>query len=238
MQNIPLESLYAQLPGYWGCKSLDSQFVYVNPAYARLMGFINTDECIGLYDFDMPGSTAKFAQEFRQQDRYVIENNCTIKVLDIHPYPDGNWHTHIFTKTPWLNEDGTIKGTIFYGQDLTDTAILEVGHWVCRATGLNRDSKAALPQNSIQLPVEKLTSRESEVLFLLLYGKKPTYIAAAMNISIKTFESYVMRLRHKFKAHSKAQLIDIALDTGYGSRIPETLLKTQISVVLNNENAA
>ncbi|MCZ8485751.1 hypothetical protein O9993_08975 [Vibrio lentus] len=42
--------------------------------------------------------------------------------------------THISTKTPWLDDNDKVQGTIFYGQVFTDTAILEVGHWVCQAT--------------------------------------------------------------------------------------------------------
>lgn len=73
------------------------------------------------------------------------------------------------------------------------------------------------------------------MLFLLLYGKKPKHIARVMNISTKTVEGYEAKLRTKFGAHSKEQLIDMALDQGYGSHIPKTLLKTQLSIVLNNE---
>lgn len=233
-----LVSLFKQLPGYWGCKDLNSVFLYANDAYASLVGLASSRECSGRTDFDMPSATTRFAHCFQEQDRYVIQTQKSLKVLDIHPYPDGCWHAHIFTKTPWFDENGTVQGTIFYGQDLTDTAVLEVGHWVCRATGM------IAPPNLHHLPSRhedglcNLTIRESEILFLLLYGKKPKFIANAMNISIKTFESYVVRLRHKFGAHSKAHLIDLALDKGFGSRIPQTLLKTQLSVVLNCDYAA
>lgn len=236
--NAQQVSLFNQLPGYWGCKDLDSVFVYANDAYAKLIGFDNASQCIGLSDSQMPSATSRCASDFVKQDRYVIENNTQLKILDIHPYPDGSWRVHIFTKTPWLDDNGVIQGTIFYGQELSNTAILEVSHWICRATGLASNETLAgdtPPASTLSGP---LTSRESEALFLLLYGKKPSYIAKIMNISIKTLESYVVRLRHKFGAHSKAHLIDLALEQGYGSYIPETLLKTQISVALNAEHAA
>ncbi|KII76280.1 helix-turn-helix transcriptional regulator [Vibrio renipiscarius] len=231
------DSLINQLPGYWGCKDLNSVFVDVNQAYAQLIGFQTAEQVIGLTDHDMPSPTTVCADDFRLQDQHVINTQRSLKILDIHPYADGCWRAHIFTKKPWFDDHGNVQGTIFFGQDLTETAILEVGHWICRATGLSGNLK--LPKiDQLHGIKEKLTAREEEVLFLLLYGKKPTYIAAAMNISIKTFEGYVARLRSKFCAHSKAQLIDIALERGYGSHIPQTLLRIQLSVVLNNENAA
>ncbi|EGU33237.1 LuxR family transcriptional regulator [Vibrio ichthyoenteri ATCC 700023] len=230
------DSLINQLPGYWGCKDLNSVFVYANQAYAQLVGLTDAAEVKGLTDYDMPCQTVNCADDFRHQDRHVIETRCALKILDIHPYSDGSWRAHIFTKKPWYDNEGQVQGTVFFGQDLTETAILEVGHWVCRATGIDHALK--IPKvgefNSVK---EKLTAREQEVLFLLLYGKKPTFIATTMNISIKTFEGYVARLRAKFCAHSQAHLIDIALDRGYGSHIPQTMLRTQLSVVLNNENA-
>ncbi|EGA64591.1 PAS domain-containing protein [Vibrio brasiliensis] len=231
-------SLFSQLPGYWGCKDLNSVFVYANTAYAKLIGFNESQDCIGLTDFQMPSPTTRCAADFVKQDRYVIENNTALRILDIHPYPDGSWRAHIFTKTPWLDDAGEVQGTIFYGQELSDTAILEVGHWICRATGVSAEENLVADTLNATRFDHKLTNRESEALFLLLYGKKPHYIAKVMNISIKTLESYVARLRVKFGAHSKAQLIDMALEQGFGSHIPKTLLKTQISIALHNEYAA
>ncbi|MFA0543952.1 helix-turn-helix transcriptional regulator, partial [Vibrio sp. 10N.222.52.B7] len=48
-------------------------------------------------------------------------------------------------------------------------------------------------------------------------------------------EGHVARLKQKFDARSKSQLIEYALDSGLGSVIPETLLKKQISVVLHSD---
>jgi len=235
--NPQLLSIIDQLPGYWGCKDTNSVFVYTNQAYANLVGLESAEQSIGLNDFDIPSPTSKCAQDFRNQDVFVMEKRTSLKVLDIHPYPDGRWRAHIFTKTPWLNNNGEVIGTIFYGQDLSDTAILEVGHWICRATGLPTNQALTMRPSQRDKPLN-LTPRESEALFLLLYGKKPHYIAEAMNISIKTLESHVARLRAKFGAHTKAQLVDMALEQGCASYIPPTLLKTQISVALNSEYAA
>ena len=90
-------SLFNQLPGYWGCKDLNSVFVYANDAYAKLIGFTQSNQCIGLSDSQMPSPTSRCAADFVRQDRYVIENKAQLKILDIHPYPDGSWRAHIFT---------------------------------------------------------------------------------------------------------------------------------------------
>ncbi len=226
-------SLLQQLPGCWGCKDTQSVFRYVNHAYAELIGFADPRACIGRRDSDMPSPSSECALEFQQQDLYVMESRRTLKILDIHPYPDGQWHAHIFTKKPWLNEKGEVQGIIFYGQELTETAVLEVGHWIGRVTGLHHQPKPPLDPKRTVITAEDLTPREQEVLFFLLYGKKPQQIAHAMGISVKTIEGHVARLRTKFDATSKHALIEQALDAGFGSSIPKSLLRTQLSVVLN-----
>ncbi|MCU8471923.1 helix-turn-helix transcriptional regulator [Vibrio vulnificus] len=229
-------SLFNQLPGCWGCKDRHSVFRYANQDYAWLVGHRRPEDCIGLTDFDMPSPTVECAAEFQRQDQYVMESERTLKILDIHPYPDGRWHAHIFTKSPWYNDSGEVQGTIFYGQELTDTAVLEVGYWICRATGITDGNLPRFRFNDASLSISDLTAREQETLFLLLYGRKPQYIANIMGISIKTVEGHVARLRTKFAANSKNELIDKALEAGFGSLIPKSLLNTQLSVVLNGDH--
>ncbi|EDM57076.1 transcriptional regulator, LuxR family [Vibrio parahaemolyticus AQ3810] len=173
--NIPVntieQSLLRQLPGCWGCKDKDSVFRYVNQEYAELLGHASPEECIGKTDFEMSSPTTECAQEFQRQDKHVIETGESLKILDIHPYPDGRWRAHIFTKTPWRDEQGNTLGTIFYGRELTDTAVIEVGYWVCRAIGTDMNHQSIFRFSNLNPKPEKLTCREQETLFLLLYGK-------------------------------------------------------------------
>lgn len=232
-KNTPLAllSMFDQLPGCWGCKDLDSVFVYANQEYGQLIGLKNKEDCFGRTDFDMPSPTIECADLFQTQDKLVIESGKRLRVLDIHPYSNGRWHAHLFTKTPWLDENGEICGTIFCGQEISDTAILEVGHWICRAAGHSPGKQQSF---SVDLHRQKihLTARESEVLFLHLYGKKPQYIAKVLELSVKTIENHFAHLRDKFGANSKSELIERALDLGFGSHIPERLLTKQLSVIL------
>lgn len=109
-------SLFKQLPGYWGCKDLNSVFVYANQAYGELIGLKRAEDCIGRTDFEMPSPTAACASEFQQQDRYVIETGYSVKVLDIHPYPDGHWHAHILPKRLGVIAKVRSKAPFFSGR--------------------------------------------------------------------------------------------------------------------------
>lgn len=223
--------MFNQLPGCWGCKDNDSIYVHANTEFSRIIGVDHHLDCVGITDFDIPSPPVEYAESFQEQDNFVMTTGNRIRVLDIHPYADGNWRAHLFTKTPWKNEKNEIVGTIFSGVELQDTAILEVGHWICRAAGLNGKKQTSFNLDSHNHPIN-LNTRESEVLFLLLYGKKPQYIVRVLGISVKTIENYVLRLREKFNANSKSELLDHALELGFGSHIPESMLKHQLSVIL------
>ncbi len=226
--NYPSFDILNQLPGCWGCKDINSVFVYVNEEYSRISGFNNPLDCIGLTDFDIPHLNTKYAHLFQQQDLQVMQSEKRLRVLDIHPYADGYWRAHLFTKTAWRDNNNNIIGIIFSGVELKHTSLLEIGHWICR----NNSTQHAEKNNFNQQVNILLNTRESEVLFLLLYGKKPQYISKTLQLAVKTVENYVVRLREKFNANSKGELIELALDAGFGSHIPESMLKTQQSIIL------
>ncbi|SMY34874.1 Transcriptional activator protein ExaE [Photobacterium malacitanum] len=226
--SYPSFDILNQLPGCWGCKDLNSAFVYVNEEYSKIIGLKSPQECIGLTDFDMPYLSKKYAKIFQQQDLQVIESEKQLRILDIHPYADGNWRAHLFTKIALRNANNKIIGTLFSGIELKNTSLLEIGHWICRSDSAKQQDK----DKNNQSPTISLNTRESEVLFLLLYGKKPQYISKTLQLAVKTVENYVVRLREKFDANSKGELIELALDAGFGSHIPESMLKTQQSIVL------
>ncbi|MCD9469238.1 helix-turn-helix transcriptional regulator [Photobacterium phosphoreum] len=226
--NYPSFEILNQLPGCWGCKDINSVFVYVNDEYSRIIGFNNPLDCIGLTDFDIPHLNPKYAHLFQQQDLQVIQSEKQLRILDIHPYADGYWRAHLFTKTAWRDNNNNVIGVIFSGVELKHTSLLEIGHWICRSNTTQYHEKNTFNQ---QVNIF-LNTRESEVLFLLLYGKKPQYISKTLQLAVKTVENYVVRLREKFNANSKGELIELALDAGFGSHIPESMLKTQQSIIL------
>jgi DNA-binding CsgD family transcriptional regulator len=57
----------------------------------------------------------------------------------------------------------------------------------------------------------RLSRRETDVLRLLGDGKTSAEIAAKLNISLKTFQSYCDRLKQKLDATNRNRLIRIAV---------------------------
>jgi DNA-binding NarL/FixJ family response regulator len=64
---------------------------------------------------------------------------------------------------------------------------------------------------------EILTAREREVLQLIAEGSSTKEIAACLNISVKTVETYRLRIMEKLDAHSIAELTKYAVRQGLTS---------------------
>lgn len=230
-----LQQLFDTGTGCWGCKDLDSVFRYMNRTCATRVGFRDHYDVIGRTDDDLPCDAAACAELFRQQDREVIEHGRPLRILDIHPYAEGQWRAFIFTKTPWLDDGGQTVGTIFHGVELTSPMMIELGRLLSTIVLQQRD-EAVLGATSYVIARDqgkvRLTRREAEILFLLLRFQSAKHIARALGISPRTVEQHLESLKHKFAAGCKRELFDRAMQLGYLNYLPETLFHRQLSVIL------
>jgi len=71
-----------------------------------------------------------------------------------------------------------------------------------------------------QSPLDTLSDREREVLVLVAQGHTNQAIADRLQLSVKTVESYRARLMSKLKLRSRAELTQLAMDTGLLSSGP------------------
>jgi len=229
--------IFDMLPTASGCKDLKSNFIYTNQNYANLVGLKYKEDTIGRTDFDMPCDTVNCAQLFREQDKQVITQIQPMRILDIHPFAGGLWQAYLFSKSPLYDNNNNIAGTIFTGQNITNTSALEFGSLLAKikVEGVKND---LLGQDSYMIGNRfgkiPLTSRESEVLFFVLRGKTAKTIAKILGVSPRTIEKYQRNLKFKFDTENLPALIDQAISLGYLNIIPDTLFTTQISCCLSD----
>jgi DNA-binding CsgD family transcriptional regulator len=237
-----LRRMFDQMPGCWGCKDANSVFMYANKAYADIIGVgrDNHLDIIGRTDFDMPCETVNCAEIFRKQDKEVMAVEKSMRILDIHPFAGNKWKAYIFTKTSLYDSTDQTKviGTIFHGADITNSQNLELGSFLSRIT---EDVHTELlgGQTSFLLSHEfnevKLSAREAETLFFILRGKTAKQIARVLGISDRTVHDFLERLKIKFAAFNKSELIDKAIQAGFLNCIPERLYNVQLSVALRSD---
>lgn len=66
-----------------------------------------------------------------------------------------------------------------------------------------------------------LSNREIEVLSRLTAGQRPTDIALAMNLSVKTVSTHKSRIQDKLRLPSTAALIRYGIEQGLGNHLPQ-----------------
>jgi DNA-binding NarL/FixJ family response regulator len=66
---------------------------------------------------------------------------------------------------------------------------------------------AAAYQNKVELPPDPLSARERQVLQLVAEGKTTKEVASILEISVKTAETYRMRIMEKLDIHETANLV-------------------------------
>lgn len=234
-----LQKFFDDAPGCWGCKDTHSSFLYANAAYGRLIGLPSHLDVIGRSDFDMPGKTVECAAEFQAQDRVVMDSRCARRIFDWHPYRDGEWQAHIFSKIPLMNAVGEVAGTIFHGEDLSQFpsfhllgTLLSRGHHAGSRSEANAQTSYVVDTCSTFDPA--LSPRMREVLFFTLRGWSAKMIARVLALSPRTIETHIDALRQAFQVHNRSQLIDAAIVAGHFTRIPASLFNRQLSLMLSS----
>jgi len=67
-------------------------------------------------------------------------------------------------------------------------------------------------------PLARLSDREFEVFELLIDGKSSAQIAGTLSLSAKSVSNYVSRIKQKLGAPSVADLVRIAINSGFAKR--------------------
>ncbi|WP_353190086.1 helix-turn-helix transcriptional regulator [Pandoraea pnomenusa] len=234
-----LRRLFDDATGSWGCKDKTSSFLYANDAYGRLLGLASHVDVVGRTDFDMPGKTVECAPDFQAQDREVMASGKVRRIFDWHPYRDGEWQAHIFSKMPLVSETGEIVGTIFHGEELSQFSDFQIlGTLLSQlddgGTHTPNGRQTSFLLDVADTPEPELSSRMGEVLFFTVRGWSAKRIAKVLSLSPRTVEAHIDTLRHRFQACNRAQLIEAAMAAGYFTRIPETLFNRQLSIMLSS----
>jgi PAS domain S-box-containing protein len=112
-----LRSLIDTIPDVITVKDSTGAFTVVNQAYAGFVGR-KPEDLVGKTAFDI--LPAEKARRFDDQDRRVIEADRKIAVEEPWEYPDGRIAVIESAKLPLKDDDGSTRGVILVGRDITE----------------------------------------------------------------------------------------------------------------------
>jgi len=186
-------------------KNLNSEFLYANPAFIKMLGARSLKEILGKTDHDF--SPKELADRFVRDDRQVIRSGKPIvSRVELVQNFDNSVSWHITTKIPIRNEAGKIVGLAGMTCDLNRT----------NATASRYESMAGVMKYMEDHYPEPVTV---------------TDLAAIIHLSVSQFErrfkalfqvtpvQYLIRLRlnkaSRILTSSAAKITDIATQCGF-----------------------
>lgn len=116
-----MSSLIDNVPDTIYFKDLESRFIRVNQAQARILGFENPDDLIGKSDFDF----FEHARDAYDVEQEIIRTGKPV-INQVHKYVvDGEMRYMSDTKIPLKGTNGKCIGTVGITRDITDLKMTE-----------------------------------------------------------------------------------------------------------------
>jgi DNA-binding CsgD family transcriptional regulator len=212
-------------------ENLNHEFVLSNSYTAKLFGYKDVDAMLGVNAHGMRCPAVESADRFIEQDKLVIEQKSTLNLLDIHCYADGKIRVLMTQKSPILEGD-MVKYTVCHCREIKHNTLQKVSQKIVAADQKITGSES---QSSYRLVSEqgKLSKREMEILFFLLRGKSASQIADALFLSKRTVENHLANMKQKLHCQKKSDLVEYGINKGFMSIIPESLLKRDVSLLID-----
>lgn len=167
-----------------GAKDVDSRHIIATKHFAKIVGLTECDDVTDKFDDDMPcEGTAKHAEEFRHEDKLLLESQdikSGVMILNVHHYSDGI-KARVFKKFLLKHDNSkSILGTIYSAQDinLADNLNLIPNYTAKFGKDVNLES---MNNNRKIVNDIALTEYEQEICFLLLFNWDFKQIANFMN---------------------------------------------------------
>lgn len=187
-------NLYVEPVVYIFYKDLHSRFIGCNDAFAEVSGFKRSADLIGKSDFDMPWRDTE-AELYREGDKAVLDGVLMNNTVESQNQSSQNKCRILINKSPLIN--------------LTGEKIGIVGSYVKIIDHHTYGGKHAILKNI------SLSERQTECLVFLAQGFTAKKIANCMDVTEKTVQTHIEKIKEKLSCHTKQELIDMAWQSEY-----------------------
>lgn len=205
----PIEK-FLNLPGklfvYW--KDLHGVYIGANDYFSDLVK-ITTGNIPGILDYDIT-KYAFQAEQFCANDKKIISNTSTHMFIEYGDYVSGRKLTAMSFKTPLSNNLGNTLGVLGLSFPLTESNLADTTNIIGKLKITGLQPTLVLPTETISK--QSLTKREKECLYWLVKGMTAKEIGKKLNLSYRTIEDHIDKIKSKFGCDTKSQLINMVFD--------------------------
>ena len=198
----------------WGIKDKNSCYVYINNTFKDILS-LNHQFCYeGLYDDEIPWQGAQFHKEFQLHDQITIDRNRTITSLETHHFfNQKNLSSYLCEKIPFYDDNNECQGIIFHTRKAESYC-------------LNRLYRGKLPGSLMFTPpIDTLSSREWDIVFLFIHRYTSKQIGKILNISYRTVENHFAAIYRKIGIHKASQFLEYCYEHDFDLYVPEHFVK-------------
>ncbi len=119
-----LSALMDDLPDSVFIKDVDSRYIWINPAAARLLGYSEPSKAIGKTGFDFyPHGQAQ--QSFAEEQRVILSGESLINTVEHKTSADGVPRSSLSTEVPIRDKSHRIVGIVGISWDYTEIKAVE-----------------------------------------------------------------------------------------------------------------
>lgn len=200
---------YLHLNAHVYVKDERGYYVACNDHMAEDLGLRNRQDIAGLADQDT--IVADYcAVAFQMQDRLILEQRVCKTFYNDAIY-NGERQFYSTIKKPF-----SYKGSFNNVLGISSIINEQIYDSVLSFNNSNASARSKRIKQHCHRPnFSSLSRREAECYFYLLRGYSASEVAVLQNISKRTVEDYIQRLKNKLGCFTKKELINTAYDYGF-----------------------
>lgn len=218
--------LLDQMPGYVCIKNQSSRLVYLNQDFSKLAGFNCPEDflSIGGLDEQMQCPAANYANTFRKEDRCIIKQGKTLKILGFYGYSGDDWRIMYTVKKPFYDAATSTTGVLCHAYDMTHSEIINLSPLIKELESHKLSKKNYSYYIGEGLKNHSLSDKQQLCLFYYIRGYTAKSVGEKIGLSKRTIESYLDTIKYKLQVNSKNELIEKAINNGFLSILPSSIL--------------
>lgn len=215
---------FSNLPLDMGWVRTNGEVAYFTNVPIKNAGYKSIDNVVGIKYYDYKSELSQLHESFRENDLNVIETKTKSQNIVVSDNLEQTRKIFLTETTLW-QYNNNIKGIVFIGIDITNsilnkqiiTLLSVLKHYTNKKT-IFLNIKENIENNY------HISKREYQCLFLALQGKTAKETAKILNISPRTVEIHIQKVKDKLQCKNKLQLIEFAVSNNILYKVPQELL--------------
>jgi len=233
IENFSLNHLVQQMHDMAYVTDLSYRFLITNKQTVKMAGYDKAESLIDKTYYDLNCESVHLANEFIKEEETVLTTKKPLKILAYAYYANQQLTLLFGQKSLLLGHNQQPCGFYCHFYDLTNKGIIDVARVLNQKNSVKVNTESgfqAVFRIQETFDTYNLSKRETECLYLILRGFSNMAIAKYLNLSKRTIEGYIERVKFKLYVQSRTEIIEKSIYEGLANSIPESIYQTFFNI--------